>query len=292
MYVLVFILAFWYILAKIVTSGLVLSWNFLANKLWAFKALTKNKTPADIYTYELSIVIPSYNEENRLGHTLRAIEGYLNERKIKAEIIVVDDGSQDGTGGVVKNFQKNTPNLQLITLAKNKGKGFAVRTGVEKAIGEYIVFTDADNLTPIEELNKLFSVLHNTEAHVVIGSRYLKSDNVKIQQPRYRVMIGRIGNLLIRTFLIDGIKDTQCGFKLFRNEVAKDIFRFQKVSRFGFDMEMLVVAQNLGYKISETPVNWFNSTDSRLRPIKDRLITFKDLIYIKLNLWSGRYDKD
>ena len=132
--------------------------------------------------------------------------------------------------------------------------------------------------------------LKETNSDVAIGSRYMSKSQVKITQPLYRIILGRVGNFLIRLFLIDGIKDTQCGFKLFEHKAAQEIFFVQKIKRFAFDMEALVVADNLGYKITEVPVSWYNYTESRFRPIKDALRTLRDLVYIKVNLWSGRYN--
>lgn len=280
----------WYIFAKAITSLIVLSWNFLGNKFWTFVINQKEKQINEEYLYDLSIVIPAYNEENRIKNTLLSIQDYLSSNKINAEIIVVNDGSKDSTVEVVKSYQNKIPNLQIIDLGKNCGKGAAVKQGVIKSRGKLILFTDADNSTPIEELEKLQKSLMTNNAQIAIGSRYLQDSSVKIKQPKYRIFIGRAGNLLIRMFLIDGLRDTQCGFKLFTSDAAKNIFQFQKVSRFGFDMEALVVAGHLGYKIVEVPVSWFNSAESRVRPIKDALVTLKDLVYIKLNIWSGRYN--
>lgn len=280
----------WYIFAKAITSLIVLSWNFLGNKFWTFVINQKEKQINEEYLYDITIVIPAYNEENRIKNTLLSIQDYISSNKINAEIIVVNDGSKDSTVEVVKSYQNKIPNLQIIDLGKNCGKGAAVKQGVIKSRGKLILFTDADNSTPIEELEKLQKSLMTNNAQIAIGSRYLQDSSVKIKQPKYRIFIGRAGNLLIRMFLIDGLRDTQCGFKLFTSEAAKNIFQFQKVSRFGFDMEALVVASHLGYKIVEVPVSWFNSAESRVRPIKDALITLKDLVYIKLNIWSGRYN--
>ncbi|MDA3802416.1 MAG: glycosyltransferase family 2 protein, partial [Patescibacteria group bacterium] len=146
--------------------------------------------------------------------------------------------------------------------------------------------------TPINQFLKLKQEMIDKRVDIVIGSRYLNSSSVKIKQKLFRVWLGRVGNFLIRLFLLDGIKDTQCGFKLFKSHCVKDIFSFQKVKRFGFDMEILLIAKNLGYSILETPVDWYDVGGSRLRPLRDGIITFKDLFYIKLNLWSGRYDRD
>lgn len=291
MYILVHMAKIWYMFAKAITSIIVLTWNFLGNKFWTFRIKNQNITIPE-FKFNLSIIIPAYNEENRIKSTLLVINQYIEEKNLNAEIIVVNDGSNDSTNKVVENFQEKHAKIFLIDLAKNYGKGFAIKKGIEASRGKYILFADADNSTPIEEFEKLHAALLQNNAQIAVGSRYLRDDSVKIKQPLYRIMLGRVGNLLIRTFLIDGIKDTQCGFKLFEHKAARNIFAMQKVKRFGFDMEALAVAKNLGYKIIEIPVSWFNSAESRFRPIKDALITLKDLVYIKLNFWSGRYNYD
>lgn len=293
LFMIVFIELFslWYLFAKALTSLIVLVWNFLGNKLWTF---TLKESPLHLphFDYELSVVIPAYNESIRIKSTLLVVDDYLSSKPYKAEILVVDDGSKDDTKKVVESYIKKIPHLKVFHYSKNHGKGYAVKKGVEAAGGKHILMMDADHSTPIEELDKLMEAMKKHSAELVIGSRFLPDSDVQIHQPRYRIILGRAGNFLIRLFLIDGIKDTQCGFKLFKHKAAREIFHKQKVTRFGFDMEALVVASNLDYKIVEVPVMWFNSLDSRVRPIRDALITFKDLIYIKLNLWSGRYSSD
>lgn len=291
MYIFVNLIKIWYMFAKALTSLVVLIWNFLGNKFWTFRIKNQNIIAPEI-KFDLSIIIPAYNEEGRIKSTLLLINHYIEEKNPNTEIIVVNDGSHDQTTEIVENFQKNKKNIFLIDMVKNCGKGFAVKKGIEASRGKYILFVDADNSTPIEEFEKLYAALLENNAQVAVGSRYLRDDSVKIKQPTYRILLGRVGNLLIRAFLIDGIKDTQCGFKLFEHKAARNIFALQKVKRFGFDMEALAVAKNLGYKIIEVPVSWFNSAESRSRPIKDMLITLKDLVYIKLNFWSGRYNYD
>jgi dolichyl-phosphate beta-glucosyltransferase len=277
----------WYLLAKALTSVIVMIWNFLANKLWTFRPISTKAVIIKNCPFSLSIIIPAYNEEGRILATLKSIKDYLKKEQIKAEVIVVSDGSQDQTATLVQKMAKDWPNLKLIDLPTNYGKGYAVRHGIKVAQGERILFTDADNSTPISEYTKLKKYL--SKAEVVIGSRHLETSKIKIAQSRYRQIISRIGNRIIEFFLIDNIKDTQCGFKLFSHKAAKDIFARQKILGFGFDMEILVIAQNLNYKIKEVPVNWYNSADSRFRPIKDTFRTFAELIIIKLNLWAGRY---
>lgn len=283
------ILGLWYIYAKLITSALVLAWNFLANKYWTFSIKSRYAVGAPNSDRLFSIVVPAFNEEKRIAATLAAISNYLRKKNYTAEIIVIDDGSRDRTTETVEEQKKTTHNLRLYTLDRNRGKGAAVKLGIEKARGEYILFTDADNSTPIEELDKLYSTLQNNGSDIAIGSRYVPGSALMVRQPYYRVAIGRIGNLLIRWFLVDNIRDTQCGFKLFRYAAAQDIFRRQKIKRWGFDMEALAIAKMLDYKITEVPVTWINSIDSRIRPLRDAFQTFGELVYIKFNLLSGRY---
>jgi len=288
MYVLVNMLFIWYMYAKVITSMIVLIWNFLGNKYWTFRLDKRFIKFLDGYNFEFSIVIPVYNEQNRINETLKKIDEYLNKKNITAEIIVVNDGSKDDTVNVIEEAKKQMKNMTLINLQKNYGKGYAVREGMLKAQGEYVLFTDADNSTPIEELKKLFIEIKK-DKDIVIGSRYLAESNVEVKQSRFRIALSRTGNFLIRTFLINNIKDTQCGFKLFKHQVAQEIFSRQKTKRFAFDMEILTIAQSLGYEISEVPVRWINSTESKFRAVKDMVHTLLDLFYIKINLWSGRY---
>ncbi len=292
MSVFVNIFKIWYMLAKILTSLVVMFWNFLGNKLWTFKLQNLFLQILNEFPFELSIVIPAYNEQNRIAKTLNAIENYVQQKNTKAEILVVSDGSDDNTNEVVEELSARIPNLKLLSYPKNRGKGFAVKTGIKNSHGRYILITDADNSTPIEEYEKLLKTLKQTDSQIAIGSRYLKDSDIQIKQPKYRILLGRLGNRLIQFFLLEGIQDTQCGFKLFENKCAKEIFAMQKIHRFGFDMEALVIAKTLGYKVIEVPVSWLNSEGSRVRPIKDGLITLKDLIYIKLNLLSGRYNNE
>lgn len=292
MYIFTALFTIWYMFAKALTSLIVLSWNFLANKFWTFRLTQKTVQVPESFEYQLSIIIPAYNEENRIKNTLLIVNDYLKEKNLHAEILVVSDGSKDKTVEIVESLKPRIPNLKIVALPKNQGKGAAVKNGIEQSKGAFILFADADNSTPIEEYEKLSQKLREHNAQISIGSRYLHDSHVKIKQPVYRILLGRIGNILIRLFLIDNIKDTQCGFKLFTHQAAKEIFSFQKVKRFGFDMEALVIAENLNYKIVEVPVSWFNSAESRFRPLKDALITLKDLLYIKLNLMCGRYNLD
>lgn len=288
MALLVYVCALWYIGSKLATSVIVLAWNFLANKYWTFKDAVRPPLALDAYPFELSIIIPAFNEERRIVRTLETIDRYFDKQGITREIIVIDDGSTDNTAGLVDAMSARIRGLHVVRYDRNRGKGYAVRTGIEKSRGKYVLFTDADNSTPIEEFEKFYPLLKHHE--VVIGSRYTTGSDVAIEQPKYRIILGRLGNFLIRAFVLDDISDTQCGFKAFQHNAAKDIFSRIKVNHFGFDIEILSVARMLHYSICEVPISWYNSPESRVRPIKDALRTFSELVYIKLNLWGGRYE--
>lgn len=237
---------------------------------------------------DLSIVIPCYNEEKRLPDTLRDIEKYLALTNKSVEVIVVDDGSQDRTGLVAKEEVAYIPGLRVLRYEQNQGKGYAVKFGMLAAKGRYALFMDADNSTPLSEIEKLWPYAETHE--VVIGSRHLKTSNVVIKQPWYRVVISRLGNALIQAILIRGVYDTQCGFKLFQKEARQNIFSRQRTMGFGFDVEVLAIAQRVfDYRIKEVPVSWYNSTDSRVRPIYDAWRTLRELVRIKYNLLTGKY---
>lgn len=285
------IFAIWYMLAKVLTAILVLVWNYFGNKFWTF--LDRGLIPWENSTnFDLTVIIPAFNEEDRIGKTLESIHHFFKEKHLfSIEIIVVNDGSTDNTEKILENYLKKFPELKIHSSPKNCGKGFAVKEGIKLSQGNYILMTDADNSTPIEEFDRLYKKLKEEDAEIAIGSRYIKGSNVKISQPLSRRLLGRIGNLLIQTLLLKDIQDTQCGFKLFKASAAHKIFSRQKVERFGFDMEILTIAKKLGHKIVEVPVSWTNSAEhSRLRPIKDSLITLKDLLLIRLKLWLGYYN--
>ena len=287
MALLVYNLKIWYVASKLITSGLVLMWNFLSNKYWTFRDRIFYVPCREHYDYDISIIVPAYNEQKRIIRTLEAINDYFRNKPLTRQIIVVDDGSSDDTVGVVENIRKEINNLRVITYNPNRGKGYAIKKGVAESHGEYILFTDADNSTPIEEFEKFYPLLKNNK--VVIGSRYVAGSNIVAKQPWSRVLIGRFANMLIQMFILDGVRDTQCGFKAFQHEAAREIFSRMKVNRFGFDIESLAIARLLNFGVMEIPVSWCNSEESKVRPVKDAFRTFSELIYIKLNLWGGRY---
>lgn len=231
-------------------------------------------------TPKISVVIPAYNEAERIDKTLSLIESFFQERNNLKEIIVVDDGSMDSTSEIVQERATGLPYLKLVRNSQNQGKGFSVREGILRASGDMVLFSDADLSTPIEELDKLLPWL-DSGYEIVIGSRGLKESDILVHQPFYREYMGKIFNLWVRLTAIRGIKDTQCGFKLFRGDVARDIFARQKTKGFGFDVEILYIAQKLGYRIKEVPIRWRNDARSRVNPILDSAKMFRDLLRVR-----------
>jgi dolichyl-phosphate beta-glucosyltransferase len=242
---------------------------------------------------KLSVVVPAYNEGKRIAQTLEDIDRYLERQGYDYEIIVVDNGSKDNTCDVVKEYQaKGVKNVVRLCLSQSVGaKGSAVRLGiVDYALGEYIMFMDADNATPISEIEKFWPYLENGQYQVVIGSRYVAESDVTKKQPLYRIVLSRLSNMLIQLLAVPGIKDTQLGFKAFSHDAAKDIFAAVTVQGWGFDMEVLTIAKTRGYRIKEVGVLWHESGGSHV-PLTAYLQSLRDLLKIKLNSLAGRYAK-
>ena len=237
----------------------------------------------------LSIIIPAYNEEKRLPKTLAEIDKYLKKQNYNYEIIVVSDGSKDKTVEVVENLKPQIANLRLIDKKENYGKGYGVRLGMLEAKGEYRLFSDADNSTSIDQVEKMWPEFKKGY-DVVIGSRDIKGAILDPPQPFLRKMILGKG-FRILTQIICGtweILDTQCGFKGFTQKAARDIFSECKINRFAFDPEVLVVAKKLGYRIKEIPVYWKNDLESKVK-FKSIIKMFFELLRIRLNLIKRRY---
>ena len=233
----------------------------------------------------LSIVIPAYNEEKRIGATLDRIYDYVKTKGYDFEIIVVDDGSVDKTASVVNESRLVEENkVKVLNNGSNKGKGFSVKNGIANSNGEYILFSDADLSTPIEEVDKLFDEIKKGY-DIVIGSRGLKDSDVRVHQPWYREIMGKTFNLFVKSVLFKGFNDTQCGFKLFKGPIAKDIASNLKIDGFAFDAEILYIALKKNYKIKEVPVVWVNSSHSKVSPVYEPLKMFKDLFVIKIMHW-------
>lgn len=238
---------------------------------------------------KLSIVIPAYNEARRLPGTLAAVSEYLELSGVSTEIIVVDDGSTDDTAQAAKAVPGKGMPPRILGFEGNRGKGAAVKEGLLHAKGDYVLFMDADNATHVTEVEKLLPVAEKGTP-VVIGSRYITPDSIKIRQPWYRVFISRMGNRLIRYTILPGVIDTQCGFKLFERSAAHAIAERLTMDRFSFDIELLVIARNLSLGITEVAVNWYDAPGSKVaRPIRDSFRTLRDLVLIKLNEVRGRY---
>lgn len=230
---------------------------------------------------ELSIVIPAFNEETRIGLTLIRTLDYVQAHRPTAEIIVVDDGSRDRTANVVEDLARRNPRIILLKLPRNMGKGAAVRKGMLAARGRLVLFMDADLSTPIEEVEKLS--LHIADgADVVIGSRGLADSDIRMRQPLPRELMGRGFNVIVRSLLMGGFRDTQCGFKLWTAAAARAVFSRQTLDGFSFDVEALLIAKSLGLRVIEVPVVWYHAPNSKVSPVTDASRMFVDLIKLKL----------
>lgn len=237
----------------------------------------------------ISIIVPAYNEQARLPETLRRIEDYFRETQWDFhEIIVVDDGSADATVEAAAKFASANPNIRILRNPGNRGKGFSVRHGMLEACGEWRLFSDADLSTPIDELDKLWCAVANGQYEIAIGSRALDRSLIGVHQPGFRETMGRFFNLVMRVATGLAISDTQCGFKLFRADVAQEVFSRQKLERFGFDAEVLYIARRRGYRIAEIPVRWNHVEGSKVGMLTG-LHAFGELIEIRLNNLRGLY---
>jgi len=236
----------------------------------------------------LSVVIPAYNEERRLPPYLSGIVAYLEAQPFSSEIIIVDDGSRDGTAEMVERFAAENPRIRLIRFEQNKGKGYAVKTGMLKACGTLRLFTDADGATPITEMAQLKKAIE-AGADAAVGSRALRDDSHTVKTRFHRKLMGTVFNFIVRTLTVKGINDTQCGFKLFTAEAANAAFPLQRIHDFGFDVEVLYICQKKGFRIVEAPVNWTDIPGTKVRLIRDSLRMFKDLVKIRVNDWRGAY---
>jgi len=236
---------------------------------------------------KISIVIPAYNEEKRLPRTLDTIKNYLQERKLDAEVIVVDDGSTDATAAVAA--MTTGINITVIKNPGNRGKGYSVSHGFSKSEGNVIFFTDADLSTPISFIEP-FMKQHESGYDVVAASRAVPGAAKKVRQPFYRDFMGRIFNLFVRAFTGLKLRDTQCGFKSFRRECALEIIKRRTIDDFGFDVEFLYIANMLKYRICEYPVEWYDVPGTKVNAVRDSARMFLDLLDINLKRLKGRYN--
>ena len=228
----------------------------------------------------LSIVIPAYNEEARLPATLSRIAEYLRRQAYPREVIVVSDGSRDGTAEAVRRWCPEGFPLEVIDRKDNRGKGYTVREGAARARGAYILFSDADLSTPIEEVEKFFPFFREGY-EVVIGSRSLQGSDILVRQPFYREVMGRIFNRLVRILAVPGLADTQCGFKCFSRPAAEEIFPRCRIDGFSFDVEILFLARKLGLPVREVPVRWLNAPGSSVSPLRDSILMLLDIFRVR-----------
>lgn len=231
----------------------------------------------------LSVVIPCFNEEQRLPRTIEQIELYLDARQTPYELILVDDGSSDGTRRLMDEASRQHPGVRVEALPQNRGKGRALATGVRAATGDEILVTDADLSTPIEELEGLQAAL-SKGAGIAIASRAVRGSRVEVSQPVYRVLMGKAFNLIVQAVLLPGIWDTQCGFKLFRGDVAHRVFAALITDGFGYDPEVLYRARKQGVKIVEVPVVWRNSAPTKVSAVRSSLDMLKHVIRVRFTV--------
>jgi len=236
---------------------------------------------------KLSIVIPSFNEEPRLPATLERIASYIHSSGRETEVIVVDDGSADGTVRVAESFRGKIPNLRIVSNGQNRGKGYSVRHGSLEARGEIVLFTDADLSAPIEEADKLLAMMD--EYDVAIGSRAMNRKLIEVHESRFREFAGIIFNRIVRVILRLPFVDTQCGFKAFRREKCEIIFEQQTIERFGFDPELLYLARHHGLRTAEVAVRWAHSPATKVNMLRDSVQMFLDVVIIRWNALRGRY---
>ncbi len=231
----------------------------------------------------LSLVIPMYNEAHRLRTGVGTMLAWLSERYPDCQVILVDDGSGDGTSAEAATLLRENPKVagELVTLPHNRGKGGAVKAGMAKAAGQIRGFADADNATPIEELDRLLPLVETEEA-IVIGSRGLRDSNIEERQPWWREIMGRSFNLLVRLVLGFSYRDTQCGFKLFGKKAAEVCFSQQRLDHYAFDLELLYLAHLHGFSVKEVPVRWLHQEESRVHPIRDSMKMALDLFRLAI----------
>jgi dolichyl-phosphate beta-glucosyltransferase len=238
----------------------------------------------------LSVVIPAYNEADRLPATLRDLGAFLDGDPRPAEVIVVDDGSTDETSNVVRRVEAADSRFRLIRLPQNRGKGFAVRTGIVNSSGRLVLFADADGATPFTELSRLEHHLASG-SRIAIGSRAIRDHATRVEARIYRRVAGRLFHAVVRLYAIRGFNDTQCGFKLFDAEAAHDLFSRMRMSGYSFDVEVLLMAQRAGYRVAEVPVNWIHQPGSKVRVVRDGLRMAIDVLRIRANAARRLYDR-
>jgi glycosyltransferase involved in cell wall biosynthesis len=235
----------------------------------------------------LSIIIPAHNEESRLPRSLEQVFAFLERQAYEAEVLVIENGSTDRTLEVAQRYAAQHPNVRVVH-EPGRGKGLAVRRGMLEAGGDYRFMCDADLSMPIEEVNK-FLPPQLTGFDVAIGSREVRGA-VRYDEPFYRHFGGRLINLAIRVLMLPGLQDTQCGFKCFRAEAARDLFGRQLMDGWSFDIEVLYLAERGGYKIVEVPIDWYYRSESKVNAVQDAVRMIGDMLRIRANMRRGLYD--
>lgn len=239
---------------------------------------------------KLAVIIPAYNEQERIGPTLDRMEEYLSGQEYSWRVVVVSDGSKDSTVSICQAKSKQNPNFSVVDNQINQGKGGVVRQGMLTIEAEFLLFSDADLAAPIEEIEKLWPAM-DSGADIAIGSRPLKESRLEVRQPFYREMLGRAFNMAVQLMAVRGIKDTQCGFKLFRMGVARDVFSRSKIDGFGFDFEVLMIARDLGYRIDEIPIRWSHQEGSKVVLMRDGPRMLRELVKLRMLGKRGRMEK-
>lgn len=239
---------------------------------------------------EWSIVIPAYNEASRILPYLRTITSHMRDRSQPCEVLVVDDGSTDATASMVEALIASTPEIRLLRTPRRQGKGAAVRRGMKEAVGRLQLFADADGATPIHELARLEQALTDG-ADLAIGSRALATrlPDYVVKARLHRTMLGNLFNAIVQRSGLRGIADTQCGFKLFPRTIAQDLFSVSSINGYGFDLELLYIARQRGYRIAEIPVNWSDQPGSKVHPLKDGVTMLWELALIRRKSAKGNY---
>jgi dolichyl-phosphate beta-glucosyltransferase len=234
-----------------------------------------------------SFIIPAYNEESRMPASLESITTFLRVFPEPIEVIVVDDGSRDATVSIVEQFARNHPFVRLVR-GSHGGKGAAVKAGIAAGRGRYLVVSDTDLSVPIEELPK-FLPPALPAYDVAIASREVPGAR-RVNEPGYRHLMGRVFNLLVQAIAVPGIRDTQCGFKAYRRDVARAVFPLQTVGGWGFDVEILFLARRLGFHVVEVPVVWYYGEKSKINPLRDTVRMTREILQVRINSWKGRYN--
>ncbi|NDJ53174.1 MAG: glycosyltransferase family 2 protein [Chloroflexi bacterium] len=237
----------------------------------------------------LSIIIPAYNEEARLAHSLEDVARYVADHHESIEVIVVNNNSTDQTAHIAEEFASELPYMRVLHEPR-QGKGAAVRTGMLAGRGDYLIFCDADFSMPVEEVDKFIRPELNGY-DIAIGSREL-ANSVRIDEPEYRHLMGRVFNFIVRVLAVPGIQDTQCGFKAFRRDVVQQLFPMQTIDGWGFDVEILYLGRKHGYHIHEVPITWYYKEQSRVHPIRDSFNMLMEVLKVRFNDLQGRYSPE